>query len=230
MMSLDVLEGLEICLGALRAFAQDQATIAQCEMSALPIRDGALCNFHGEGDAIGSQPTENSHVEHGAEIIRVGHEGEADPLGSQRIEHSGFDQRGIEIPVARWAPLELGRFRPFDRRTTQGVDSRNAPLQKIEGQRTCELRKPGQGRERIIPGLEAIHQDQRQRDPELLARPEHLSGDQIEKGKTRPHRQQTLGHRESHSGPEPAVQFDDRDVMERLAASGFKAFELGIVR
>ena len=90
-------------------------------------------------------------------------------------------------------------------------------LQEIEGPRAFQRGIVVEPSERGATGAKAVHEQQREGHALALAQPQDLLRDQVEEGVVAAHGQQALGTRESHRGPEPAVQLDHDRRSERLA-------------
>src|SRR5262249_50733572 len=78
------------------------------EVTALAIGLGAPRHLHHERDLLARHPAQDARLEHGAEVVGVGHEGPAVAVLAQLAEHARGHHRRVEVAVARGRPLEAG--------------------------------------------------------------------------------------------------------------------------
>mmetsp|Transcript_115881 Transcript_115881/g.328420 ORF Transcript_115881/g.328420 Transcript_115881/m.328420 type:complete len:351 (+) Transcript_115881:198-1250(+) len=112
-----VLEVLLVRLGALRGLAQQEAAglpVAR-EVPALLVRVRARGHLHHERRLGLGEVREELEVQHGAQVVRVGDEHVLEPHAQQLVQRAAPEHCGVEVPVARRAPLVRRLRRPARR-------------------------------------------------------------------------------------------------------------------
>ena len=166
---------------------------------------------------LGAQPREDARVEHRAEVVRVGHERVLEALLEQLLEHAGGDERGVEVAVARRAPLERRVVRPLDRRQVVDEELGLLVLEEVEREPDVELRVRGERLQRVVAGGEGVHQDEREPRVVALAQREHLAGDDVQEAVAVLGLEQRLGAGQAHARAEAAVEAQHDRLLQRLA-------------
>ena len=133
------------------------------------------------------------------------------PRLSELVEQPGVEQGGVDVAVARRAPLELGVLGPLDRGQVVDEQARLAVLQELQRQpldrKVLVALERGQA---VLGGAEGVHQQQREAYVVLLAHVQDLAGDHVQEAQALAHAQQRLGAVHAHRGAEATVELDHR--------------------
>ena len=217
-MPVEVGERRLVLVEGLRGLAEHETAVvlAAGEVAALAVRRGAPHGLDREGRSGLGEPAGQPRVGRGAEVVGVGDEDALVAGGQQVVEQAGADQRGVDVAVARRAPLEIGVLGPADRGEVLGQELGLLVLQELQRQaRDREVVVAGDGRHRVLGGAEAVHEDQRQRRLVRLTQVQHLAADDVEEAHPLAHAQQRLGAVHAHRGAEAAVELDDGGGADR---------------
>ena len=183
--------------------------LAAREVAALAVARRTADRLDRERCAAGGEPARDPGVGYGAEVVGVRHEGPLVARVEEAFEEAGAAQRGVEVAVAGRAPLQVRVLRPADRCEVLGQELGLLVLEELQRQpldrKVLVARDGGHG---VARGVEAVHEQQRQRGVVLLAEVEHLPGDDVEEGEAAAHAQQRLRAVHAHRGAEAAVQLD----------------------
>ena len=189
-------------------------------MAALAVGLRAVHDLHGEGHALGGEPGEDARLEHRAQVVGVRQERVAVAALEQRLEHPGGQQRGVDVAVPGRAPLLVRVGRPLDRCEVVGEDLRLLVLEEVQRDVGLELVVARERRQRVLAGVEAVHQHERQPRAVTASQVEHLAHDDVEEGVAVLGLDQRLRPCHAHARPEAAVELDDHRLVQRRVGVG----------
>ncbi len=205
-------EEVHLLLGALCGVTQHQLAVglADGKVATLAVVDGAHAQFRGIGCAGGGEPAGDAGIRGGAQVVAIAHRRVAESLLQQLVQHTGTQQRRVQITVAGRAPLQRRVGRPLGRRQVLGQQLRLLVLdevqrQALDGQLRVLLQR-GQG---VVLGPEGVHQEQGHPGAVVLAGGQHLLDDDVQEGLPVAHLQQVLGLVQAHRRAQAAVELDD---------------------
>ena len=207
----------------LRGVAQDDTAIALAhrQVPALDVGGRAPAHLGGVRRAGGGEPAGDAGARRGAQVVRVGGHGVPVTVLQQRVEDAGGDQGGVDVAVPGRAPLEAGIRLPRHGGEVVGAKLGLPVLQEVQGKPVDrDAGVLGEGRERVVPGAEGVHEDQRQGDAVGPARRHHLVDQEVEEGLAVAHGQQRLGPVHAHGRAQSPVELDHHGARQRLAGVG----------
>ena len=135
-MTVLVGEVLHLLIGGLSGVAQDELAVglADGQVSTLLVIDGATTQLSGVRGTRGSEPASQTTVGDRSQVVAVGHRGVLEPGRQELVEHTGSEQGGVEVTVARRAPLQGGVLLPLNRGESLGVKLGLLILQEVQVQ------------------------------------------------------------------------------------------------
>ena len=216
LMARDVLEVLEITLGTLRDFAEDESVIALTdrEVAAFFIGFGPPSDLHREGCSAFGKPIEESGIESRSQVVTIGNKGIFDAVSEEAIQPAAADQGRVEVAMARRAPLMVGFAWPSNGLHGGGIDFRDFVLQHfhflaVEGT-TFES---GQS---VLAGGKRIHEQKAHLSPGIGAEGGNLLGDEIEEGFAVFHLKEAFCFLKAHAGAQATIELQHHSGSEDI--------------
>ena len=129
----DVLEGIQILLGALGHLAQEQSSVALAhrKMASLAVRRRPPRDLHEKRRSGVRNMAKDRRIEDRPQIVGVGDEGVFHPLREKAIQPPATHERRIQVAVTGRAPLEFGIGWPCDRFHRPRIDLGDAVLHQF---------------------------------------------------------------------------------------------------
>ena len=114
--------------------AQDELIIrlTNGQVATLLVVNSAAAQLGSVGSTRRRKPAGETTVRNGTKIVTVGYRGVLVSSLEQMVEDAGSKQGGVEVAVARRAPLEGGILRPLNRGEGLSVELRLLILQEVE--------------------------------------------------------------------------------------------------
>mmetsp|Transcript_8637 Transcript_8637/g.27096 ORF Transcript_8637/g.27096 Transcript_8637/m.27096 type:complete len:1102 (-) Transcript_8637:19-3324(-) len=214
----DVLELVLVLVRALRRLAQDELRVglAHGQVAALLVVRRPLAALHHEGRLRVGEVLEELGVERRAEVVRVRDEHVLDALGEEGVQLPRAEQRGVQVAVARRAPLDRRLCRPRRRLQRLDLDLRDLVLDELQvlvrGEHRVLRREEGH---RVLRRRERVHQHEPNLRPERRPHPRDLLRRQVQERIGPLDEQQALRVVQPHARPEAAVQLQDHRLPEQ---------------
>ncbi len=212
-----------VLLGRLSRLAQHDPPVrlATREVAALAVGRRTPDRLDGERRTRLGEPSRDARVGDGAQVVAVRDECPGEALVEESLEEAGAPQRGVQVAVTRWAPLEVAVARPAHRGQVVRAQLRLTVLQELQRQALDgEVGVPRQCVHGVGGRAEAVHEQQGQRGVVLASQVQHLSGDDVEEGHPLADTEQALGTLHPHRGAQPAVELDHRRRAQRFRRRG----------
>ena len=147
---------------------------------------------------------------HRTEIVGIGNKGIPDSRVEQSLQPAAADQCGIEIAMTGRAPFQLGVLRPAHRSECGGIELGHLVLHQLDLTAVVHafVLIALQMRQRVLAGVEAVHQQQSHIFPTGLSQVEDLSHHDVEEIRPVAHREKTFRRLQTHAGAQSAVELD----------------------
>mmetsp|Transcript_50795 Transcript_50795/g.151994 ORF Transcript_50795/g.151994 Transcript_50795/m.151994 type:complete len:256 (-) Transcript_50795:67-834(-) len=185
-------------------------------MPALLVGLGAVGHLHHEGRPGAREVRQDLQVHGGPEVIGVGHKHVLEALAQELVERAAAEHRGVEVSVARRAPLVCRLLLPGGRRHVRGGDLRRLVLDELEVCARAELGVLGEGRQGVGGCRERVHEHERQVRLVRLLHRGNLLGDEVQEAVAAGDRQERLGLVQAHAGSQAAVELQDDSLLQQL--------------